>query len=89
MSKLLRAIAASLMACALLADVAAGQQLPLADCQRLKNDIDRYTRLRQEGGPAADMETWKRARRAAEERFRENRCKKYRKQLTTVTGRDG
>ena len=81
MAKILRSSAVALIAYILIIEGAAGQQLPLTDCQRVKNDIDHYTRLRQRGGPAADMEEWKRARRTAEERFRQGRCRKYRKQL--------
>ena len=57
------------------------QQLSLDKCQQLKDDIARYTEMRRSGGPSAQMDAWKRARRERERQFRHGNCRYYRFQL--------
>ena len=60
---------------------AGAQQLSLDRCQQLKDDIARYTEMRRSGGPSAQMDAWKRARRERERQFRHGNCRYYRFQL--------
>ncbi len=60
---------------------AGAQQLPLEKCQQLKDDIERYTEMRRDGGPSAQMDAWKRARREHEREFRTGNCRYFRFQL--------
>jgi len=53
----------------------AGEAEDLRQCQKLKNAIERYAALRRGGGPAQQMEEWKRALRQAEARYRERGCR--------------
>jgi hypothetical protein len=57
------------------------EQSTLAQCQAIKNKIDHYTQLRRAGGSAAKMDRWKRSRRAKEEAFDRQRCRRYRREL--------
>ena len=63
------------------ATAAGAQQLPLEQCQQLKGDIERYTALRRNGGPSAQMDAWKRARREREREFHRGNCRYYRFEL--------
>ena len=51
------------------------------ECQALKDKIEHYTQLRRQGGSGAQMDSWKRARRASEKKFRSLGCSSYRWQL--------
>ncbi len=51
-------------------------------CQKHKDRIERYNRLRRRGGDAALMEEWKRERRKSENEFSRLKCRKYKRQLT-------
>jgi hypothetical protein len=55
--------------------------LPLEKCQQLKGDIERFTEMRRNGGPSAQMDAWKRARRDREQQFRAGNCRYHRFQL--------
>jgi hypothetical protein len=57
------------------------QEASLAQCQALKDRIDRYTALRRHGGTASQMEGWKKQLRRAEATFREKECRAYRREL--------
>ena len=57
------------------------QDASLEQCQALKDRIERYTALRRKGGSASKMEGWKKQLRRAEEKFREQGCRAYRREL--------
>ena len=59
----------------------AAQEASLERCQKLKNDIVRYSALRRDGGSGAQMDAWKQRRRELEKQFRQLRCKQYRWQM--------
>ncbi len=59
----------------------AAQETSLEQCQKLKNDIARYSALRRDGGSGAQMDAWKQRRRELEKQFRQLRCKQYRWQM--------
>lgn len=44
-------------------------------CPQLQKKIERFQRLRRQGGTAKQMESWKRSLRKAEEKYRANGCK--------------
>ena len=70
-----------LAALAIATPAAGAPQLPLEKCQQLKGDIERYTEMRRNGGPSAQMDAWKRARRDRERQFRAGNCRYHRFQL--------
>ncbi len=80
MSKLL-VYCGLLASLAIATHVAGAQQLPLEKCQQLKDDIERYDEMRRNGGPSAQMDAWKRARREHEREFRTGNCRYFRFQL--------
>ena len=68
----------------LLAPVAAplaGEEDELKQCQALQDRIKRYTALRRKGGSTSKMEGWRKQLRSAEEKFREQGCRAYRREL--------
>lgn len=58
-----------------------GQQDTLQQCQRYKDQADRYQELRRQGGRGPEMDEWKKQMRKYEQRFRDGECHKYRNQL--------
>jgi hypothetical protein len=56
------------------APVSAGSQSKSA-CAKLENQIEKYTKLRQAGGTAKQMDRWHRKRTKLKRRFSELRCK--------------
>lgn len=56
---------------------AVAQELSLAQCQNLKSQIEKYTKLRKGGGPVSQMESWKKSRRLYEDKYRKGDCYKY------------
>lgn len=57
------------------------QEASLAQCQALKDRIERYTAQRRKGGSARQMEGWKEQLRRAEAQFEEKDCRAYRREL--------
>jgi len=60
---------------------AGAEEASLAQCQALKDRVDRYTALRRHGGTASQMEGWKQQLRRAEAKFREKECRAYWREL--------
>ena len=60
---------------------AGAQEASLAQCQALKDRIERYTAQRRKGGSASQMGNWRKKLRAAEEQFGEKGCREYRREL--------
>ncbi|MEM0952835.1 MAG: hypothetical protein AAGI24_01740 [Pseudomonadota bacterium] len=48
----------------------------LEQCLAIRENINKYSELRRNGGSAEDMEVWKRARSQHEQEFRALRCRK-------------
>jgi hypothetical protein len=69
----------SALGMALFVAVAPGysQSVSLKKCLSIREDIEKYSELRRQGGSAMDMEEWKREKRKLEEQFRELDCKAY------------
>lgn len=63
------------------ADTAIAQSVSLKQCQQYKDQIDRYTGLRRNGGSGKQMDAWKRARRDSEKAYSGHYCWRYRRQL--------
>ena len=63
------------------AGTATAQSVSLQQCQQYKNQIDRYTGLRRNGGSGKQMDAWKRARRDSEKAYSNHYCWRYRRQL--------
>ena len=57
------------------------QEVPLDKCRRWQDRIDHYSLLRKRGGRAKQMENWRQSRATYEEKFRDNKCHRYGKQL--------
>jgi len=49
----------------------------LKACQCARAQIERYDSLRRHGGSVSQMESWRKARAAQEDKFRKAECKKY------------
>ncbi len=62
------------------ADVFA-QDATLQQCQRYKDQTDRYQQLRRQGGHGEQMDQWKNKMREYQQQYRDGNCHKYRHQL--------
>ena len=60
---------------------AGAQEASLAQCQALKDRVERYTAQRRSGGTASRMQGWKEQLRKAEAQFGEKGCRAYRREL--------
>lgn len=60
---------------------AAAEDPDVKVCQRLKNSMDRYEDKRRQGGSAAQMDRWKRARQEKKDEFDERDCRHLRTRL--------
>ena len=60
---------------------AGAQEASLAQCQALKDRVERYTALRRKGGSGSRMESWRKQLREAEATFGERGCRAYRREL--------
>ena len=76
----IRYLCVGLLAVAASAATAAPDDV-VVECQALKDKIEHYNQLRRQGGSGAQMDSWKRARRASEKKFRALGCSSYRWQL--------
>ena len=53
----------------------------LASCQKIKDRIDYYTRLRRSGGSSKTMEDWKQKRDHYKNKYSEKHCNQWRNDL--------
>ncbi|MEP1469726.1 MAG: hypothetical protein ABJK25_02020 [Halieaceae bacterium] len=63
------------------ATTASAQSASLQQCQQYKDQIERYTSLRRNGGSGKQMDAWKRSRRDSEKAYSNHYCWRYRRQL--------
>lgn len=75
-----RAVAALLLT-AMVSSAPAAETASIAQCQTLKDRIERYTNQRRKGGSAIQMQKWKEQMRVAEVQFRRLECKDLRRKL--------
>ncbi|MGD2119286.1 MAG: hypothetical protein PVG66_13060 [Chromatiales bacterium] len=57
------------------------KQASLASCQKIKDRIDHYTRLRRAGGTSKTMERWKQSRDKYKRKYSDVHCSKWRDDL--------
>lgn len=81
MKRIVVSIALALLLAPVTARATGAEEASLAQCQALKDRIERYTALRRKGGSAARMEGWRKQLRSAEEKFSEKGCRAYRREL--------
>jgi hypothetical protein len=67
--------------CLGVSQAAYSQDVPLRQCQKLKDAIEQYDELRRQGGRASAMDNWKRQRREKDEAFRRYGCREYEDEL--------
>ncbi len=60
---------------------ATDRQGTLKQCQTIKDNIERYTNLRRQGGRSAQMSAWQKQRNGYKKRYAEYRCSVHRKTL--------
>lgn len=60
---------------------AVAQDVSLQQCKSWYNKIEHITDLRRAGGSAKRMDSWKRQRRAYEDKFKEANCRRYGKKV--------
>lgn len=48
-----------------------------AQCKKIEEKIDRYTKLRQSGGSASQMDRWHRSRNKLKSQYTEKRCARF------------
>ena len=59
----------------------AADQKVLKQCQAIQSEITRLESLRQDGGSAKQMDTWKRRIHDKQDQYSKFYCRKYRSQL--------
>ena len=74
MNKYIFPVALPLIPALLCTPVAGGEEASPAQCQRLKERIEKYTELRRGGGSGSRMAAWKRSRSEAEAAYRDYNC---------------
>lgn len=57
------------------------QQATLKECQRYKDQAERYQELRRQGGSGPQMDEWKNRMRDYELKFRQGDCRRFRREL--------
>ena len=76
-----RLLAPVLAVLALHIPAALAQDKSLQECQRLQQKIERLSQQRKRGGSSAQMDSWRQARRAVEQKFDDGDCHRFREEL--------